>query len=50
VTGLDDPRILRVAPFDATGTPVELLKTFGGRDRFEKAVHELQTALYRPAA
>ena len=50
VTGLDDPRILRLAPFDAMGTPVELLKTFGGRDGFEKAVHELQTALYRPAA
>lgn len=32
------------------GTPVELLKTFGGRDGFEKAVHELQAALYRSAA
>jgi hypothetical protein len=32
------------------GTPVEPLKTFGGRDGFEKAVHELQSALYRPAA
>ncbi|MBI3915869.1 MAG: DEAD/DEAH box helicase family protein [Betaproteobacteria bacterium] len=50
VTGLDDPRILRLSPFDAMGTPVELLKTFGGRDGFEKAVHELQSALYRPAA
>jgi type I restriction enzyme R subunit len=50
VTSLDDPRILRLAPFDAMGTPVELLKTFGGRDGFEKAVHELQSALYRPAA
>jgi type I restriction enzyme R subunit len=50
VTGLDDPRILKIAPFDAMGTPFELLKTFGGRDGFEKAVHELQAALYRPAA
>jgi len=50
VTGLDDPRILKIAPFDAMGTPVELLKTFGGRDGFEKAVHELQAALYRSAA
>ena len=50
ITGLDDPRILRLAPFDAMGTLVELLKTFGGRDGFEKAVHELQSALYRPAA
>ena len=50
VTGLDDPRILRLAPFDAMGTPVELLKGFGGRNGFERAVHELQSALYRKAA
>lgn len=50
VTNLDDPQILRVAPFDAMGTPIELLKTFGGRDGFEKAVHELQSALYGKAA
>jgi type I restriction enzyme R subunit len=50
VTGLDDPRILRVSPFDAMGTPVQLLKQFGGRKGFEKAVHELQSALYEKAA
>ena len=50
VTGLDDPRILKVSPFDAMGTPIELLKTFGGRDGFEKAVHQLQLALYEKAA
>jgi len=50
VTILDDPRILKVAPFDAMGTPIELLKTFGGRNGFEKAVHELQSALYRKVA
>ena len=50
VTALDDPRILRVAPFDAMGTPVELLTEFGGRKGFVKAVHELQSALYEKAA
>ena len=50
VTALDDPRILRVAPFDVMGTPVELLKQFGGRKGFEKAVHELQSVLYEKAA
>ena len=39
-------RILKIAPFGAMGTPVELLKEFGGRTGFEKAVHELQSALY----
>ena len=50
VTNLDDPHILRIAPFDAMGTPIELLKTFGGKKGFEKAVHELQHALYEGAA
>jgi type I restriction enzyme R subunit len=50
VTGLDDPHILKVSPFNAMGTPVELLKQFGGRDGFEKAVHEIQSALYQEVA
>jgi type I restriction enzyme, R subunit len=50
VTSLDDPRILKVAPFDRMGTPVELLKSFGGRPGFEQAVHEMQSALYEEVA
>src|SRR5205823_13025900 len=47
---LDDPRILQIAPFDAMGTPLQLVKEFGNRADFEKAVHELQEALYHGAA
>lgn len=50
VTGLDDPRILKIAPFDAMGTPLQLIKQFGGRAGFERAVHKLQFALYDKAA
>ena len=50
VTDLDDPRILRVDPFDTMGTPLELLKNFGGLNGYEQAVHELQSALYGKAA
>ena len=46
LTDLDDPRMLKVPPFDTMGTPIELLKPFGGRSGFEQAVHELQAALY----
>jgi type I restriction enzyme R subunit len=49
-TGLDDPRILQIAPFDAMGTPLQLIKQFGTRADFERAVHELQSALYPEAA
>jgi type I restriction enzyme R subunit len=49
-TGLDDLGVLKVAPFTTLGTPLELLKTFGGRDGFETAVRELQDALYQQVA
>ncbi len=50
VLALDDPRLLQIPPFDAMGTPLELVKQFGARTDFERAVHELQAALYQGAA
>ncbi len=47
---LDDPRILQIAPFDAMGTPLQLVKEFGSRAGFEEAVHELQSAIYQGVA
>ncbi len=50
VTSLDDPAILKILPFSAMGTPVELVRCFGDRAHFEQAVHELQSALYHEVA
>ena len=50
VSGLDDARILQIAPFNAMGTPMQLIKQFGSRSDFERAVHELQAAIYQEAA
>jgi type I restriction enzyme R subunit len=50
VINLDDPRVLQIPPFDVMGTPMELIKHFGARADFERAVHELQSALYQEAA
>jgi len=50
VTNLDDPRILQIRPFDGMGTPVELIRRFGTRRDFERAVAELQSALYKGVA
>ena len=47
VTGLDDPRLLQVTPFSTMGTPMQLVRHFGGRPAFEQAVHEMQAALYQ---
>lgn len=49
VGGLDDVRILQIPPLDTMGTTVELIRQFGGKEKFETAVHELQKALYNVA-
>ena len=50
VLSLDDPQVLKIPPLNTLGTPVELIKNFGDRSGFDKAVHELQDALYRKDA
>lgn len=46
VADLNNVKVLEVPPFNAMGTPLQLIKQFGGRVGFEQAVHELQDALY----
>ena len=47
---LDDANVLRIAPFTDLGTPVQLIRAFGGRKSFAEAVNELQSALYEVVA
>jgi type I restriction enzyme R subunit len=50
VSGLDNVKLLEIPPFNAMGTPLQLINQFGTRARFENAVHELQAALYQEIA
>jgi type I restriction enzyme R subunit len=50
VLNLDDANVLRIAPFTAMGTPVQIIKAFGGKEEFERAVHTLQSSLYQDVA
>lgn len=50
IVNLDDPAVLQIAPFSEMGTPIQLVMEFGSRQGFERAVHELQAALYAGAA
>lgn len=49
VLNLDDANVLKVTPFTAMGSVVQLINAFGGKEGFEKAVHEMQDALYEAA-
>ncbi|MDA7888961.1 DEAD/DEAH box helicase family protein [Pirellulales bacterium] len=46
---IEDLEILKVDPFSQLGTPIEIIKQFGGRDEYLKAIHELQNQLYNAA-
>ncbi len=50
VLNLEDPKVLQIPPFNQMGTPMQLIREFGGRADFEQAVHQLQNAIYEDAA
>ena len=49
VESLEDIGVLKVHPLNQFGTPVEIVKMFGGKEQYEAAVRELEKELYRAA-
>jgi type I restriction enzyme R subunit len=47
---IEDMSVLRVQPFSNLGTPLQLVAHFGGKEGYERAVRELEEALYAPVA
>ena len=43
---IEEMQILSIAPFNQLGTPLELLKAFGGKAKYEAAIRELEQVLY----
>jgi type I restriction enzyme R subunit len=46
---IEDPKVLKVQPFDKYGTPLEIIQAFGGRDKYFAAVRDLEENLYSVA-
>jgi type I restriction enzyme R subunit len=47
IGAIEDVKVLTVAPLPRHGTPLEILRQFGGRDAYIKAVRELEDELHR---
>ncbi|WP_281184757.1 EcoAI/FtnUII family type I restriction enzme subunit R [Trichlorobacter lovleyi] len=43
---IEEPQILSVTPFPQFGTPIEIIRNFGGIDGYQNAVRELEQQLY----
>jgi len=50
IRSVESLEILKVDPLTHFGTPVEIVKLFGGRSNYLAAIRELETALYQKAA
>ena len=46
IESLESLEILKIDPFKGIGSPVEIVKMFGDKDRYVEAIHELEKELY----
>lgn len=48
IAAMESDEVLRVQPLNALGSPVELVKSFGGRAQYPVALRTLERELYSP--
>lgn len=46
VAQIEETQILTIAPFTNFGTPIEIIRAFGGFEQYQQAVNDLEKALY----
>jgi type I restriction enzyme, R subunit len=49
IVDVEDLKVLQIDPFNRIGTPVEIVRAFGGRDGYVAAVRDLENQLYAVA-
>ena len=49
VEDLDEIEILQLDPFTEIGTPIEIVRSFGGRQKYLDAVNDLSQQIYKSA-
>jgi type I restriction enzyme R subunit len=47
ITDIESLEVLKVKPFTEYGSPMEIVKTFGSKKEYLKALHELEIELYK---
>jgi type I restriction enzyme R subunit len=48
IANLENPEVLRIAPLNQFGSPVEIIQAFGGKTQYQQAIRELERNLYTP--
>ena len=50
IANIEDMKILQVSPLDQFGSPVEIVKLFGGKEQYQQALVKLEREIYREVA
>lgn len=50
VENIEDMNVLKLQPINQIGTPIEIIKSFGGKDKYLEAIKELKDQLYQVAS
>lgn len=50
IAAIEDTQDLKVRPFTEIGTPIEIVKMFGGKDAYFAMLAELKKELYKISA
>jgi type I restriction enzyme R subunit len=46
IIAIEDTTVLQLDPFAKLGTPMELVRSFGGKQQYKTAIQELEQMLY----
>ncbi|MBF0620930.1 MAG: DEAD/DEAH box helicase family protein [Magnetococcales bacterium] len=46
IENIEEIGVLKVQPFNQIGTPIEIIRAFGGKKQYQQALNELKQALY----
>lgn len=49
IENIEDMKVLQVNPFDAFGSPIEIVKLFGGKRQYQQALIALEQEIYKAA-
>lgn len=49
IENMESIEVLRIKPFDEFGSPVEIIKQFGSKEKYLEAIKELEVELYKTA-
>ena len=49
IENIESMEILKIRPFDQFGSPVEIIKSFGGKEQYLRAIKELENQIYEMA-